>query len=668
MRVKQLRHEKSGKNAEVGRNEFRKYSTAGAAAAATLFAVQLAAAQERDAMATDTVRVGEPRIMTLESPAADTAGAASLTPAQSAAVDVVATGRMIDLLSGGAKTDADRAQEKAVLASYNNDRNSALTTLKAQQKAAIDRLYSAMVIDTTGSVEGSMKAEADAALAKVGKGAYSDYGDTTAQDASEIRSRLGASASVSSPAQTFARGEPVPRTERPIRTPRSIHTFHLGKSDSRQSAVVDPSPLFISELSGDRQLASDLGTALAAAYVVNDTTDLASVRLAAGQRVAAWIDSIPADNEMRADPNIQNARTAFNNGNLGTGFSYLTAASASFPGVFQSLNSIYSLSLNQQAVCIQNFGGTVGLESRENSKAWEQYLQHAKGTFPLHPVWLKVGGAYQDLLLNGSSTKLVPQMVLDSTGNLFVQTDSAGQPMFSRETTPLEGRARLVNLSIQSKFVFGIGFPVEWLSYLEGGYQDVSLGVDLPVGDTVQRVDVGKDEGYVRPWYIGLFQHEFRFPAANLLIGNREGKGIRLSFEAIGGGLILENPSDWMAYLAASGTWVDGKWLRWSTSVSPEYAHYANQHRLILDVLPFDLSVRGPWNSTVFGSPGYVWENNFTNGNQRHEIYGTTGWRFRTGTELDLRGSFIMEEGPAKAERVSQTGTVSVNLTQMIKW
>ena len=463
----------------------------------------------------------------------------------------------------------------------------------------------------------------------------------------KLRGKLGGEELAPSPDETERRigSEPIQTVEVPLFDLGAIHLLSKTADEVRVAFNATSSPELNNIFGNSSTNASQAINAIANGYatLINSPNDL-SAQQAAAKSIFNSLSTIPKTKDMwnaSLHPDFAKAMGYFQAGALKSGLDSLSQET-SFSTLYDQLNNLYVVSINQRAIAVMRAGTTVRYNFDKNMEAFSDFMQGTREKiFEPRILYLGVGLYYEYLAMSGQLTQLTV-------------TPGSTTPIGKGKTTPLTGTGNVFTVNPQ----IGIGTsawgnPIEIVLHASTGYEKYALGTNIQMNDgTMQKVNIEGNGAY-----IGLWGVEMRTPG-------KEGKRRTIRMERFGAGAV-GTPSNPLAYVTFSGNWRETSRMRIQSFMTPQYSYFLSQHRAGGDMRPMDMTLQlnPKWSLNV--GPGIRYDYNFGNENHTMEFYGTAGFRFSRGLELDLKAGYMMEKGGAKGagERLPSTPFGSVNLT-----
>jgi hypothetical protein len=561
------------------------------------------------------------------------------------------------------ETSRNRKVYDAAIAKLGEEggRDGALTYL---QRALIGSLQRLQELKPEGPEDlGDNAAPLRNMLEQVNKGAAADKEgfDVIAPHLSLITALLGVTEGVPTDAQsgpretdTAARAQPLPIIEMPVHDLGPIHLLSRSDTESVVAVNADAGPTTIA-LFGSQEQAQTAVNAIAGGYatLANHPNDAARQREAATALFNA-LSAIPNEREIWSSASFQDAMRRLEAGDLEGGLQALSTET-SLNSVFQSLNNMYVVSVNQRAVAIFRAGVTVRYEFDQNMQAFQEYMRGSrKKGFEPRFIWLALGMYYEYLAMSGQLQQL---QVNAQTGEL----NTIG-------TQKLQGSGHVISLKPEVAIGTGVGGE-SWAQPIEIvlhstiiPYEKWSIEGNVAMEDgSTQRLEIG-DEGAM----IGLTGIEVRFPGQEGERGivrlSRVGAGVVPTVQQQGGETsVLANP---LAYLTVEGNWLEGNKVRLQTLVTPQYAYFLRQHQAGGDIQPLNTAIYAGEEGKHRFNFGLGFRYEYSMGNQVHtmEGYGTFGYAYRRTMEIGLRGGYITEAGGDEMSHIPDSPFGSLNL------
>jgi hypothetical protein len=542
-------------------------------------------------------------------------------------------------------------------------RNAAIGYLQRALVASLQRLQELQPQDTAAL--GDNAAACRTMLQRLNRGAAADETgyDEFVPHLSMLTSLLGVTEGVAADAQVgprevdqAARATALPIIEMPMHDLGNITLLSRGSSESVVAINATPGPT-TTALFGDAATAQAGVNAIANGYAVlaNHPNDAAAQRAAATALFNA-LSAIPSGREIWERPGFQDAMRKLQSGDLSGGLQSL-AGESSLNSVFQSLNNLYVISVNQRAVAIMRAGVTVRYEFDENMQAFQEYMRGTRhGGFEPRFIWTALGMYYEYLAMSGQLQQL--------------QVDPATSELRTVGRQRLTGSGHSVGLRPEIAIGTGVGGE-NWSTPMEiviGAtvipYQQWSMSGNVAMTDgSTETLEVG-DEGAM----LGLTSVEVRFPGQEGNRGtvrlSRVGVGVVPTLEQDAAGEtsgVLMNP---LAYITMEGNWMEGNRVRLQSTITPQYSYFLRQHRVGADIRPLNLSVYSgeEGQHRFFVGPGLRYDYNF--GNQVHtfEGYLGAGYSYRRQFQIDLRGGYLGEAGGNEVDRLPGTPFGGLNM------
>ncbi len=488
---------------------------------------------------------------------------------------------------------------------------------------------------------------------------YSEFASHLAM----LTALLGVTEGVSTDAQTgprevdeAARATALPIIEVPMHDLGNITLLSRGSQESVVAINATPG-LEMSAIFGDQAAAQAGVNAIANGYAVlaNHPNDAAALRTAATALFNA-LSAIPSEREIWQRPGFQDAMRKLQSGDLSGGLQSL-AGESTLNSIFQSLNNLYVISVNQRAVAIFRAGVTVRYEFDQNMQAFQEYMRGTRhGGFEPRFIWTSLGLYYEYLAMSGQLQQL--------------QVDPQTQELRTVGRTRLSGTGHSVGLRPEIAIGTGVGGE-SWAVPMEiviGAtvipHQEWSMSGQVAMTDgSTETLEVG-DSGAM----LGLTSVEVRFPGQEGNRGivrlSRVGLGVVPTLEQAPGGDttgVLMNP---LAYITMEGNWMEGNRVRLQSTITPQYSYFLRQHRVGGDIRPLNLSVYAgeEGQHRFFAGPGLRYDYNFGNTVHTFEGYLGLGYSYRRMFQVDLRGGYLGEVGGEEVDRLPGTPFGGLNL------
>lgn len=501
-------------------------------------------------------------------------------------------------------------------------------------------------------------------LQRLNRGAAADQEgyDEFVPHLSMLTSLLGVTEGVSADAQAgprevdqAARATALPIIEMPMHDLGNITLLSRGSQESVVAINATPGPT-TTALFGSESAAQAGVSAIANGYatLANHPNDAQRQREAATALFNA-LSAIPSEREIWQRPGFQDAMRKLQSGDLSGGLQSL-AGESSLNSIFQSLNNLYVISVNQRAVAIFRAGVTVRYEFDENMQAFQEYMRGTRhGGFEPRFIWTALGMYYEYLAMSGQ----LQQLQVNPQNN---QLTTVGRQR-------LTGTGHSVSLRPEIAIGTGIGGD-NWATPMEiviGAtvipYQTWSMSGQVQTDSGTETLEVG-DEGAM----LGLTSVEVRFPGQEGRRGTvrlaRVGVGVVPTLEQDAAGEtsgVLANP---LAYITLEGNWLEGNRVRLQSLVTPQYSYFLRQHRVGADIRPLNLSVYAgeEGQHRFFVGPGLRYDYNFGNSVHTFEGFLGAGYSYRRMFQLDLRGGYLGEVGGEEVDRLPGTPFGGLNM------
>lgn len=450
--------------------------------------------------------------------------------------------------------------------------------------------------------------------------------------------------------------EPLPLIQMRLHDLGPIHLL----TSSRDESVVTVNAASTPELDlmlGGRESALELANSIANGYaeLANHPDDQARLGTA-GERLYDALNSIPEGRRIRDSAGYRAAMTALSgcaSGGLCNVRVALQALSeeTQFNTLFNQLNNMFTISVNQRAVAIMRAGVTVRYQFDDNMDAFQEYVRGSRqGRFEPRFLGVAIGLFYEYLAMSGQ----LQQLRLQPGGGY---TREGGQA--------LTGTGHAMTIQPSASIGFSMwSRPVEVVLHASAGYRQWQIGANIPLTDgSTERVTVGDSGGFM-----GLWGAEVRLPG-------REGQRWRIRIERVGAGVVeATNP---MAYVTISGRIVEGDTVRLRSFITPQYSYFLGQHRIGAELRPADLTWQIDRDWSLRAGIGYRYDaaitpetTDATTGlttplslSHTHEVFGSAGFTYRRGVSLDLIGGWITETGGPSGRRAPTSGFGSAMLT-----
>lgn len=281
-----------------------------------------------------------------------------------------------------------------------------------------------------------------------------------------------------------------------------------------------------------------------------------------------------------------------------------------FNALFDSVNNIYAIAVDQVAIPIVQAGFEVSFPIDTNKDQFLRYRQEGvQRGFSLKPLSVDVGLNYRWFLLGGELMQL--KLNVDEEGEIFFAKEG-GKVLHSKD-------AHAIGLKLSFPFGWSIaGYPMEMIPFISAGWIDWGLGADITGPDgTTEPLDIGQSRVFLD--FSGI---EFRFPGF-------ESENWPCRPERFAVGIAGITPHIYpLGYATGSCRWGETVGAKWKTYFTVEYGTILNtggsyenvdkEHRIGFDWKPVVVVFQTSGNVELTGGIGFRYT---VNVRPEHENY-----------------------------------------------
>jgi hypothetical protein len=572
--------------------------------------------------------------------------------------------QILDILHGDRPPEGDprrRVYDEAVRVLGDGNRNTAINVLTNATRGSIIHLHEQVsgggrVSDEHGPRLEEFLARVDQGIGR-GEARYAEFEPAGSEITALLRQLRGGALREAPRAEDQATGRrQLPLIEMPLFDPGPVRLISASRDRSVVALGAQATPTTTS-LFGGEQVATSAMTALGNAYatLANHPNDLGAQQDAA-RALHQALSQIPSNKEIwnsSVHPHFAAAMNHLAAGNLQAGLGELSQETA-FNAVYNALNNLYVIEVNQQAISIMRAGVTVRYEFERNMEAFTEFIRGSReGNFQPRLLWLGMGMHYEYLLTSGILRR-------------FQVTPGAGGAaggITETERRRVTGTGHIVSFQPQLAFGFSAwGQPIEAVVHADLGYQRVEMGADVDVSGRRERLDI-LQEGV----FVGAI-------GTDVFLRSREGRQAIITVPRIGAGVVApqQGPNFYFNF-TASGNWLEGNTMRLQTQITPHYEYFLEQHRLGMEIRPAETAIQLSDNVTLFFGPGFDYtaiglQRPGEGGDVTHRLYGFGRIGLGVGQggrafQVDLRGGYVGELGGREEERIPSSPTFGLNIT-----